>query len=123
VQKRLAAGEDFGVVAKEASEDVSAERGGDLGWVEVATGRAEFIAAVQGVSTGQVAEPVELNEGVYVLRLADMATAELRALDDTLRGEIEAKLRRERQRERYEGFVGELRQKFYVKTFFGVDKK
>ncbi|OPZ28564.1 MAG: Chaperone SurA precursor [Lentisphaerae bacterium ADurb.BinA184] len=118
IGERLAAGEDFGAVAKDLSDDPSRERGGDLGWIEAGSGRQDFVAAVAGLAPGAVAQPVDAAEAVYILRFVEGQGGEAPMLDEGLRTRIENLLRAEKQEARYREFIGRLRKKFYVKTFF-----
>ena len=68
VQARLAAGEDFGVVAQEVSTDVgSGANGGDLGWFGVGMMVPEFETAVIGATVGEVTAPVQTQFGYHLI--------------------------------------------------------
>jgi len=118
VRQRLAAKEDFAQLATELSEDASASRGGDLGWVEAGSANPKFLEAVKGLEAGETAPPLRLGGNVYILRLKDRAQGGVAPLDEALRREIERKLRFEEEQRRYQEYVGQLRQKYYVKEFF-----
>ena len=114
----LAANKDFEQLAREYSEHDTAAAGGDLGWVETENANAAFLKAVQELTPGEVAEPVTLGGTVYLLRLKDREDASGKVLDETLRRQIQNKLKREEERRRYGEYVEQLRKKYYVKTFF-----
>ena len=76
------------------------------------------MAAVAGLAPGAVAQPVDAAEAVYILRFVEGQGGEAPMLDEGLRTRIENLLRAEKQEARYREFIGRLRKKFYVKTFF-----
>lgn len=69
--KRARAGEDFGTLAKQYSEDASTrDNGGEL--PRFARGRglpAEFESAVFSMTNNQVSDPVEVSYGLYAIHL------------------------------------------------------
>lgn len=72
VQARLAAGEDFGTVAKEVSTDTgSATQGGDLGCADPANYVPEFAAAVKSQPIGEVGQPVKTQFGYHLILVYD----------------------------------------------------
>lgn len=67
-------GKDFGMLAKERSLDVnSAQDGGDLGWVEDNDPfiTPDLLAAARKLKVGEVAGPIQTDEGFIVIRLKD----------------------------------------------------
>lgn len=74
VMTRLNAGEDFGTLAKEFSQDPgSKENGGDLGWASKGQFVPEFEAAIfDQLSVGQVtAVPVKTQYGFHIIKLIE----------------------------------------------------
>ncbi len=118
ITQALQGGREFPAVASEFSDDMSAERGGDVGWIDTTTGRKEFINAIKTLDKGDISDPVRLDEAIYWLQLVDTKDAVVQPLDDALRKEIEATLLEGKRQKRYDEFLKELREKFYVKTYF-----
>ena len=58
VLERLRTGEDFAEVAKEVSQDGSAQEGGDLGWFKRGDMVPEFSEAAFALAIGEISEPV-----------------------------------------------------------------
>ncbi len=88
VLKRAKAGEDFGSLAKEYSDDRgSAGKGGDLG--EITRGQVvkEFGDAVFAMKQGELGPLVESQFGFHIVRLDSLTPQRLRTLDDS-RAEI-----------------------------------
>jgi peptidyl-prolyl cis-trans isomerase SurA len=68
----LAAGVDFGELARRHSEDPgSASRGGDLGFVRRGQFVKEFESAVFDLDEGEVSEPVETEFGFHIIELLE----------------------------------------------------
>ena len=68
--KRIAAGEDFAVLAREYSEGAGRNDGGEIGWVNRGTlipGIEEV--AFQKLKVGQVSEPFRTSMGVHIVKL------------------------------------------------------
>jgi peptidyl-prolyl cis-trans isomerase SurA len=118
VQEQLKKGMPFSEAAKQYSDDVSAERAGDVGWVDVTSGKKEFVTAANGLKPGDISEPLHLPEGVYFLKLHEVKEERLPALDQALREKITAQLQQQKQKQRYDKYINQLREKYYVKTFF-----
>lgn len=77
VKKRLDAGEDFGSVAKEESEDPeSAARGGDIGYVLRGVAPPELEKAVFSMPVGDTSEPIVSETGYSILRVVEKRAAE-----------------------------------------------
>lgn len=78
LHRKLVAGADFAALAKLHSGDRSAARGGEMDY----THRGMLPAAVHGVvdklAPGQLAEPVQLLEGIAILRLDGRRVAQQR---------------------------------------------
>jgi parvulin-like peptidyl-prolyl isomerase len=68
VKARLEAGEDFAEVAKEVSDDpLTAENGGDLGWVFRGERGDAFDEVAFSLQPGEIGGPVELPEGYAII--------------------------------------------------------
>lgn len=108
IHKKLKAGADFGELAKLHSGDKSAAEGGQMDY----THRGMLPEAVHGVvdklKPRELAEPVQLLEGVAILRLDDRRAAKQRAF-----GEVRARAadlwQREEAQARWDKLIAELR--------------
>ena len=69
--KRLRAGEDFAELARQYSGDVTAEDGGDMGYLHEGMLPGLPAEIVSKLQPGETSDPVTLMEGVAIFRLID----------------------------------------------------
>ena len=70
LKARVAAGEDFGDLAKEYSEDIgSAQEGGDLGWTGAGQMVPEFEQTMAVTAVGELSDPVKSQFGWHLLEV------------------------------------------------------
>jgi parvulin-like peptidyl-prolyl isomerase len=69
--KRLRAGEDFAAMAREYSGDITAEEGGDMGYMHAGMLPGLPEQTVAKLQPGETSDPVRLLEGVAIFRLTD----------------------------------------------------
>jgi parvulin-like peptidyl-prolyl isomerase len=69
--KRLRAGEDFAAMAREYSGDITADEGGDMGYMHAGMLPGLPEKTVAKLQPGEVSDPVRLLEGVAIFRLTD----------------------------------------------------
>ena len=70
---RVRAGEDFSAVARQVSEDLNRERGGEIGMRPAARLPDLFVEAIRPVKTGEVAGPVRSGAGFHLLKVLERA--------------------------------------------------
>ncbi|MBU0645862.1 peptidylprolyl isomerase [Patescibacteria group bacterium] len=70
-QTRLAAGEDFAIVAGDLSEDPSAKAGGDIGFVPLSEMVDPWLSAVVDLEVGEVSEIIESQENYMIFQVTD----------------------------------------------------
>ena len=112
IRERIVAGANFAEVAKLNSEDGSASKGGDLGWLYSGDTVAEFERAMDELPLNQVSQPVRSQFGWHLIevlerRKADMSTERKRA-------EARRVLRDRKADESYQEWVRQLRDRAYV---------
>jgi peptidyl-prolyl cis-trans isomerase C len=99
VAERLAAGEDFGAIAKEISKDPgSGAEGGDLGYFSKGQMVPEFAEAAEKLEVGKVSAPVKSQYGWHIIKVEDKRTKPLPKLED-VRGQIEEYVSRRAQQD------------------------
>ena len=93
LEKRVKAGEDFGALAKEFSQDPgSAANNGDLGLSGRGMFVPEFEAALYALKVGEVSVPVKSQFGYHLIKLTAIQKAPVPAMAD-IRAELEAEAR------------------------------
>jgi len=106
--QQLRDGADFAKLAQEHSEDTAtAENGGDLGVFPQGQMVAPFDEAVFALEVGALSEPVRTTFGYHLIRLDDKIEAGTKPLEE-VKGEIETKLRQEREKEAALAFVDDI---------------
>ena len=82
VQARIKAGEDFAKLAKEVSEDSTADKGGDLGWFKPGAMVSAFDQAVFAMEKGSVSGIVESQFGYHLIQLDDIRESTVKSFAD-----------------------------------------
>ncbi|HJH15768.1 MAG TPA: SurA N-terminal domain-containing protein, partial [Bilophila wadsworthia] len=83
IAQRIKAGEDFGTVAKEVSEDPgSGPQGGELGWFAHGQMVPEFDKASFALNPGELSEPVKTQFGWHLIQLEEKKAAGQKPLDE-----------------------------------------
>jgi len=75
--KRLRAGEDFAEMAREYSGDITAENGGDMGYLHEGMLPGLPAETVAKLQPGEISDPVTLMEGVAIFRLNERTQPKL----------------------------------------------
>ena len=92
---RAKAGEDFGKLAQENSDDLGSKAaGGELGWAPREAYVKEFSDALFALKKGEIAGPVRTQFGYHIIRLEDIEQPHVRSYDE-LKPELEADFRRD----------------------------
>lgn len=94
-KKRILAGENFDDIAKELSEDMTGQRGGDLGYFPRGVMDKSFEDAAFALKIGEVSDVVETRFGYHLIKLTDRKDAYVAGLDE-VRDEIERVLHDEK---------------------------
>jgi len=107
---RIEAGEDFGALAEEYSQDGSAADGGNLGWFNPDQMVPPFADAVRDLGPGNISqEPVQTNFGWHLISVEDSRESDGPTLDE-VREDIVNRIRQEK----VQNFVNELREQAEV---------
>ena len=109
----------FEELAKTYSNDGSASRGGDLGWIYPGDTVPEFEKAMVALKPGEISEPIETQFGFHLIQVLDKKTDDVSAE----RKRIAAKqaLRERKVAEATEEWLRQLRDKAYVE--YRLDEK
>lgn len=115
--KRLRAGSDFGVTAKNMSKGAKAADGGDWGWIDPAeTLRAELAKVASGLEPTDVSGPIEIGDELYILKVEGR-----RAAAPAPFGEVQPEIARDLRQKEFErlfrAWIDRLKGGAYIKVF------
>jgi len=108
VLARLRRGEEFGLVARQASEGPSASDGGELGWLRRGTVQPDVEKVAFGLQPGQISEPIRTRAGFQILQLEDRRGGGPKPLDE-VKEEIRDRLVNEQGDTYRTQFIAELK--------------
>ncbi len=112
-KKRIQTGQsDFATLARENSQDGSAEKGGDLGWANPGQFVPEFETAIQSLAVGEVSAPLISRFGVHLIQLMERRNAPLGEREQ--REMVRGMLREKKLDETYTSWARDLRARAYV---------
>ena len=77
VQQRLKAGDDFATQAKLYSQDGSAQKGGDLGWLYPGDTVQPFEQAMNALKIGEISGPVQSPFGFHIIQVLERRTTDV----------------------------------------------
>jgi peptidyl-prolyl cis-trans isomerase SurA len=103
---------DFAVLARQMSQDGSAQQGGDLGWANPGMFVPEFEQVMNRLRPGQVAEPLVSRFGVHLIEVTDRRNAPMSEQDQ--RTMARSALREKKLDEAYATWVQDIRGRAYV---------
>ncbi len=103
---------DFAALAREMSQDGSAQQGGDLGWANPGMFVPEFEQVMNRLRPGQVAEPLVSRFGVHLIEVTDRRNAPMS--DQEQRTLARSALREKKFDEAYASWVEDIRGRAYV---------
>lgn len=101
IEKKIKAGEDFGVLAKQFSQDEgSAIANGDLGFVGKGAFVPEFEKAMYALKANEVSQPVKTQFGYHIIKLLEVQKAPVPTIAE-IRPELEADVKVAKSEELY----------------------
>jgi peptidyl-prolyl cis-trans isomerase SurA len=112
LKARIDAGSDFAQIAKLNSEDPSASRGGDLGWVSPGDTVPEFERAMGALKLKQVSDPVRSPFGWHLIEVLERRTQDV-STEKSRTAARQAVLSRKSD-ESYQDWLRQLRDRTYV---------
>jgi peptidyl-prolyl cis-trans isomerase SurA len=115
---RLKAGEDFGKVADEVSDDARRFKGGDRGWVENKDSdlRKELRDWVFNAQAGTHSDLIEVEGAIFLVKVEERKAAGVLPLSE-VRADVETTLKNEERERLRKGWINRLRQKQFVRYF------
>jgi peptidyl-prolyl cis-trans isomerase SurA len=120
LRERIDNGADFGELARQYSDDSSAARGGDLGWLYPGDTVPEFERAVGLLQPKQLSQPVKSPFGWHLIQLMERRTADVSS--ERRRLEARKALRERKSDEAYQEWLRQLRDRAYVEYRLSEDR-
>jgi peptidyl-prolyl cis-trans isomerase SurA len=112
LRERVLAGADFAELARLNSEDGTAARGGDLGWVYPGDTVPEFERAMNALAPGELSGPIRTPFGYHLIRVEERRAADVSAERQRQAGR--QALRERKADEAYQEWLRQLRDRTYV---------
>ena len=112
LRERLENGADFAELARLNSNDLSAAKGGDLGWLYQGDTVPDFEKAMDALKLNQVSEPVQSPFGFHLIQVLERRTEDATA--ERQRLAARQVLRERKSDEAYQDWVRQIRDRAYV---------
>jgi peptidyl-prolyl cis-trans isomerase SurA len=112
LRERIIHGADFAELAKASSADLSAVRGGDLGWLNPGDTVPEFEKAMNSLAINEVSVPIQSPFGWHLIQVQERRVQDLS--DERRRNAARSTLRQRKVDEAYEDWLHQLRDRTYV---------
>ncbi|WP_300454625.1 peptidylprolyl isomerase [Accumulibacter sp.] len=112
LRERIKHGESFAELAKLFSQDGSATKGGDLGWVYPGDTVPEFERAMNLLAPGEVSEPVQSPFGFHLIEVIERRVQDVSS--DRQRAAARQVLRERKRDEAYQDWLRQTRDRAYV---------
>jgi peptidyl-prolyl cis-trans isomerase SurA len=112
LKERIASGAKFEDIAKLNSEDTSAPRGGELGWLSPGETVAEFEAAMKAAAPKTVVGPVRTQFGFHLIEVMERRSQDVTT--ERTKTAARAALRERKSDEAYQAWLREVRDRATV---------
>src|SRR5215471_11362854 len=112
LRERIVNGVNFAELARLNSDDGSASRGGDLGWIYPGDTVPEFEKAVADLKVMEISQPVKTPFGWHLIQVLERRTADMST--DRKRVEARKALLERKGDEAYQEWLRQLRDRAYV---------
>jgi peptidyl-prolyl cis-trans isomerase SurA len=112
IKERLDNGADFVELARQYSEDASANNGGDLGWVNPGDTVPQFEQAMNALQPGEISVPVKTPFGWHIIQVTERRKQDMTR--EAARFKARQEIRSRKADEAYQDWVRELRDRAYV---------
>ena len=112
LKERLDNGAKFADIARLHSEDGSAAKGGELGWLSPGDTVPEFERAMEALAPNAVSEPIRTQFGWHLIEVLERRREDVTQEKQKLRARLE--IRERKADEAYQEFVRQLRDRAYV---------
>jgi peptidyl-prolyl cis-trans isomerase SurA len=113
IRQKVLAGEDFGILAAEISQDPgSAIKGGELGWLNKGDTVPEFEKAMDNLQVGEISQPIVSQFGVHLIQLEERREVDI--TEQKRRDAIRQQIGKRKVAEKYDQFLKQLKSRAYI---------
>ena len=114
LRERVVAGTDFAELARLHSEDASAAKGGELGWVAAGDTVPEFERVMNALRDSEVSQPVQTPFGWHLVQVLERRSDELSG--DRKKVAARAAIRARKADEAYQDWLRQARDRAFVEN-------
>jgi peptidyl-prolyl cis-trans isomerase SurA len=114
LRERILGGADFAELAKQQSEDSSAAKGGDLGWVAPGDTVQEFERVMNGLRDKEVSPPIQTPFGWHLVQVMERRSDELS--DDRKKVAARQAIRARKADEAFQDWLRQSRDRAFVEN-------
>ena len=114
LRERATTGSDFAELARIHSEDASASKGGDLGWVAAGDTVPEFERVMNILKDGEVSEPIQTPFGWHLVQVVERRSDELS--EDRKKVAARQAIRARKADEAYQDWLRQSRDRAFVEN-------
>ena len=112
LRERVENGGDFAELARLHSDDTSASRGGDLGWIAPGDTVPEFERAMTALKPGEVSQPFKTAFGWHIVQVLERREQDMS--QDRQRIAARQAIRARKADEQWQEYIRQLRDKAYI---------
>jgi peptidyl-prolyl cis-trans isomerase SurA len=114
LRERATSGTDFAELARIHSEDASASKGGDLGWVAAGDTVPEFERVMNALKDGEVSQPIQTPFGWHLVQAVERRSDELS--EDRKKIAARQAIRQRKADEAYQDWLRQSRDRAFVEN-------
>ena len=114
LRERIAGGFDFAEAARINSEDASASKGGDLGWIAPGDTVPEFERVMNQLKDGEVSQPIQTPFGWHLVQVLERRSDELS--DDRKKAAARQAIRQRKADEAFQDWLRQSRDRAFVEN-------
>ncbi len=113
LRARAEAGEEFGELARQYSDDIgSAAEGGELGWTSPGQMVPEFEATMAGTAEGSISQPFRSEFGWHILEVKDRRDKDFSG--EIRRNQVAGYIREQKYQEELDAWLRKIREEAFV---------
>ena len=113
LRARAEAGEEFGELARQYSDDIgSATEGGNLGWTNPGQMVPEFEATMAGTAEGSISQPFRSEFGWHILEVKDRRDKDFSG--EIRRNQVAGYIREQKYQEELDAWLRKIREEAFV---------